>query len=120
MIAMVEQLERHVAKSSLQISLNIQILNHKAILELCQNEMMSIKIFGNCKESMFRVENFEIGKWYEGEDTAPVTRNSHHLVPFPTLQTCRKPTSEDESYVDIQSINLCDLCVQVILVGWHD
>ena len=61
-VALVEQLERHVAKPSLQISLNNQILNHKAILELCQNEMMSIKNFGNSKESMFRVENLEIEK----------------------------------------------------------
>ena len=29
-------------------------------------------------------------------------------------------TNEDESYVDIPSISLCGLCIQLILVGWHD
>ena len=61
-IALVEQLKRHVAKRSLQSSLNNQILDYKAILDLCENEMMSIKFFGICKESMISVENLEIEK----------------------------------------------------------
>ena len=59
---MVEQLKPHVAKQSLQRSLNNQILDYKAILDLCENEMMSIKFFGICKESMISVENLEIEK----------------------------------------------------------
>ena len=39
--------------------LNIQILDYRAILELCENEMMSIKFLGICKESMISVENRE-------------------------------------------------------------
>ena len=69
--------------------------------DLCENEMMLIKFFGICKESMISVENLEIEKWYEGGDTVPVTRNSHHLVPLPSSRICPKPTSEDESYVAI-------------------
>ena len=46
-MALVEQLKRHVAKRSLQRSLNNQILDYKAILDLCENEMMSIKFFWN-------------------------------------------------------------------------
>ena len=61
-MALVEQLKRHVAKRSLQRSLNNQILDYKAILDLCENEMMSIKFFGICKESMISVENLEIEK----------------------------------------------------------
>ena len=61
-IASVEQLKRHVAKRSLQSSLNNQILDYKAILYLCENEMMSIKLFEICKESMISVENLEIEK----------------------------------------------------------
>ena len=61
-IALVEQLKRHVAKRSLQSSLNNQILDYKAILYLCENEMMSIKLFEICKESMISVENLEIEK----------------------------------------------------------
>ena len=59
---MVEQLKPHVAKQSLQRSLNNQILDYKAILDLCENEMMSIKFFGICMESMISVENLEIEK----------------------------------------------------------
>ena len=61
-MALVEQLKRHVAKRSLQRSLNNQILDYKAILDLCDNEMMSINFFGICKESIISVENLEIEK----------------------------------------------------------
>ena len=61
-IVLVEQLKQHVAKRSLQRSLNNQILDYKAILDLCENEMMSIRFFGICKESMISVENLEIEK----------------------------------------------------------
>ena len=39
-MALVEQLKRHVAKGSLQRSLNDQILDNKASLDLCENKMM--------------------------------------------------------------------------------
>ena len=50
-MALVEQLKRHVAKRILQRSLNNQILDYKAILDLCENEMMSINLFGICKRA---------------------------------------------------------------------
>ena len=56
-MALVEQLKRLVAKRSLQRSLNYQILDYKAILDLCENEMMPIKFFGIYKESVFSVES---------------------------------------------------------------
>ena len=117
--ALVEQLKQHVAKQSLQRSLNNQILDYKAILDFCENEMTPIKFFGICKEGMISVENLEIEKWYEGGDTVPVTRSSHHLVPLSSLRIGPEERSEDQSYVDIQSISLCDLRIQPILVGWH-
>ena len=61
-IGLVEQLKRHVAKRSLQSSLNNQILDYKAILDLCEKEMISIKFFGICKESMISAEILEIEK----------------------------------------------------------
>ena len=61
-MALVVHLKRHVAKRSLQRSLNNQILDYKAILDLCENEMMSIKVFGVCKENIISVENLEIEK----------------------------------------------------------
>ena len=79
-MALVEQLKRHVAKGSLQRSLNNQILDYKAILDLCENEIMSAKFFWISKDSMISVENLETEKWYEGGDTVPVTRSSHHLI----------------------------------------
>ena len=61
-IALVEQLKRHVSRQSRQKSLNNQILDYKAILDLCENEMMSVKVFGVCKESIINEENPEIEK----------------------------------------------------------
>ena len=59
MIALVEQLKQHVAKRGLQRSLNNQILDIKAIRDLCENEIMSIHAFGIYKESVISVENRE-------------------------------------------------------------
>ena len=55
-MALVEQLKRHIGKRSLQRPLNNKILDYKVALDLCENEMMSIKFFGTCKESMISVE----------------------------------------------------------------
>ena len=66
-MALVEQLKRHAAKQSLFLrSLYNQILDYKAILDLCENNMMPIKFFEICKESIISVKNLEIEKWYEG------------------------------------------------------
>ena len=116
-MALVGQLKRHVTKLSLQRSLNNQVLDYKAILDLCENEMMSIKFFGICEENMISVENLETEKWYEGGDTVPVTGSSDHLVPLSSSRIGSKLASENESYVDIQSISLCNLCIQLVLVG---
>ena len=61
-MALVEQLKPHVAKQSLQRSLNNQILDYKAILDFCENEMTRIKFFGICKEGMISVEDHETEK----------------------------------------------------------
>ena len=118
-MALVEQLKKHASKRSFQRSLNNQILDYKAILDLCGNEMMSNKFFGICKESIISDENLEIEKGYEGGDTVPFTRSSHHLVPFSSSRIGPKLTSENESYVDIQSISLCYLYIQLILEAWR-
>ena len=72
-VVLVEQLKWHVVKRNLQRSLNNQILDYKAILDLYENEMMSIMFFVICKVSMTSVENFETEKWYEGGDTTCYT-----------------------------------------------
>ena len=72
-MTLVEQLKWDVAKWNLQRCLNNQTLDYKANLDLCENEIMSIKFFGVCKDSMISVKNVEIEKWYEGVETVPVT-----------------------------------------------
>ena len=47
------------ANQIFQRSLNNQILDYKAMLHLCEDEMMSIKFFGICRESTISVENLE-------------------------------------------------------------
>ena len=96
--------KRCAAKWSLQRSLNNQILDYKAMLDLCENEMISIKISGICKESIISVENLE--KWYEGGDVVPGTRSSHHFVPISSSWIGHKLTSKNESYVDIHDFNV--------------
>ena len=54
--------KRHVAKQRLQMSLNSQTLDYKAMIALFENEIMSIKFFGICKESMISINNLEIEK----------------------------------------------------------
>ena len=81
--------------------MNNQILDYRAILDLSENEMMSIKFFWVSKESVVSIENLEIEKWYEGGDAVPVIRSSHHLVPLSSSRIGPKLTSEYELYVDI-------------------
>ena len=88
-MALVEHLKRPVAKLSLERSLNNQILDYKAIPDLCENDMMSIKFLGICEES-------KIEKWYESGDTVPVTWSAHDLVPLSSSRNGPKLTSEDE------------------------
>ena len=54
--------KQRVAKRSFQRSFNNQILDYKAMLDLCEHEMMPTTFFGICKESMISVENIEIEK----------------------------------------------------------
>ena len=96
--------KRHPSNQSLQSFLNNQILDYKAMLDLCENEMILIKFFGISKESMISVENLE--KWYEGGETVPGKQSSHSFVPFSSSRIGHKLTSEDESYVDTHDFNV--------------
>ena len=79
--------------------------------------MMLIKFFGTCKESIISVKNLEIERQYESAYSVPVRRSSHHLVPLSSSCIAARLTSEDELYLDIQSISLCDLFIKLILAG---
>ena len=77
------------------------MLDYKAILNLYENEMMSIKLFRICKESMIIVENLEVEKWYEIGDTVPVIRSSHRLVQLSSSWISPKLRNKDKSYAGI-------------------
>ena len=61
-MALVGQIKQHVAKQSLQRTLNNQILDYKVVLDLCENEMIAIKCFGIWAKSMNDVGNLDIDK----------------------------------------------------------
>ena len=96
-MALVEQLKRHVAERSFQRSLNNETLDYKSIQIYMRMKWCRLSFFGSSKESMIRVENFEIEKWYDGGDTVPVTQSSHHLVPMSSSRIGPKLTSQDAS-----------------------
>ena len=104
-MALVEQLKWHVAKRILQRSLNNQILDYKAMLDLCENEIMSIQLFEISKESMISIQNLE--KWDEGWGHCTCYTEK---LPFRSIAilaiTGHKLTSKAESYADIYDLNV--------------
>ena len=61
-MTLVEQIKQHAAKKSLQRTLNNQILDYKAVIDLCENEMIAIKCFRIWAKSMNDVGNLDIDK----------------------------------------------------------
>lgn len=96
--------KRHVAKRSLQRPLNNQILDYKAMLEVCL-EMSAIKFFDISMETMEEVRKFLEARFARG-NTVPGSRSSHHFAPLSTSNIGHKLTSEDESYTDNHDFNL--------------
>ena len=58
-------MKRRTAKRSLQRPLNSQILDYRAVLEICQEEMKSIIFFGIDKEDIVEVreDGEEVRRW---------------------------------------------------------
>ena len=58
-------MKRRAAKRSLQRPLNSQILDYRAVLEICQEEMKSIIFFGIDKEDIVEVreDGEEVRRW---------------------------------------------------------
>ena len=97
--------KRHAAKRSLQRPLNNQILDYKAMLDVCQEEMPSIKFFGIPKEDMV-VIRAELEIRYMDGDTVPGTRSSHHFIPLSTSTIGHKLSSDDDSFVDVHDFKI--------------
>ena len=97
--------KRHASKQSLQRPLNNQILDYKAMLAVCQEEMKSIKFSAIDKDGMHE-ERTNMEKQYEDGVTVPGTRSSHHFIPQAASQIGHKLCSEDDSFVDIHDFNI--------------
>ena len=98
-------MKRHAAKRSLQRPLNNQILDYRAVLEVCQEEMKSIIFFGIDKEDMVEVRE-KMEKRFEDGKTVPGTRSSHHFIPQSASQIGHKLCSEDDSFVEIHDFQI--------------
>ena len=105
-----EELKRHAAKWYLQRSLNNQILDHKAILDLCENKIISINFLEFVKKvwSVLKIlrliNDMKVGTLYLSHG---LVTNYFHCHP------CELVLSEQ------LKISLCDLCIQLVLVRLH-
>ena len=97
--------KRQAAKRSLQRPLNNQILNYRAVWEVCQEEMKSIIFFGSDKEDMVEVRE-KMEKRFEDGKAVPGTRSSHHFIPQSASPSGHKLCSEDVSFVDIHDFKI--------------
>ena len=88
----------HAAKRILPRLLNNQILDYRAVQEVCPEEIK--RIFGIDKEDMVEVRE-KMEKRFEDGKTVPGTRSSHHFIPQSASQIGHKLCSEDELFVDI-------------------
>ena len=73
--------KRHAAKRSLQRPLKNQILDCRAMLEVCEAEMISIVFIAIAKTKMQEVRE-EMENHYQKGETVPGTRSSHHFIPL--------------------------------------
>ena len=117
--------KRHAAKRSLQRPLNDQILDYKAMLEVCSNEMTTIKFFDISQEEMV-VTRKSLEERFTKGDTVPGTRSSHHFVPISSSKIGHKLCSEDDSYVSTHNFDLptilheCDIVPMQYVTCMHD
>ena len=85
--------------------MNNQILDYRAILNVCEEEMSKIKFFGISKETMDEVRK-SLEERFSWGNTAH-TRSSHHLITLSSSKIAHKLSSEDESHAD--TFQLCDI-----------
>ena len=86
--------KRYVAKRSLQRPLNNQILDYKAFIELCKEEIKGITFFDISQSRMTDVRESLKIRFSKGK-TIPGTRSCHHFIPLSTSKISHKLTSED-------------------------
>ena len=97
--------KRHAAKRSLQRPLNNQILDYRAVLGVCEEEMKSIVFFGIGKEDMVELRE-RINKRFADGQTVPGTRSSHHFIPQLGSKIGHKLCSEDNAFFDVHDFKI--------------
>ena len=114
-----------VAKRSLQRPLQDQILSYQSTLDLYVREIPSITFFSVSQEEMVNVRA-DLEDCFAKSKTMPGTRSSHHSVPISCNKISHKLTSEDSKFLQFdfdksltEEIDICQLYLQYILVGWH-
>ena len=95
----------HSGKRSLQRPMNSQILDHKAMLNVCKEEMSQKKLSGISKGTMGGVYKSFV-EWYSRGNTVPGTQSSHHFIPLSSSKIAHKLSSENESHDDTHDFNL--------------
>ena len=97
--------KRHAAKRSLQRPMNSQVLDYKAMLNVCKEEMSQIIFSGIDKETMGGVHKSLVEQFSRG-NTVPGTHSSHHFIPLSSSKIAHKLSSEDESRAGTHDFNL--------------
>ena len=85
--------------------MNSQILDHKAMLNVCKEEMSQKKLSGISKGTMGGVYKSFV-EWYSRGNTVPGTQSSHHFIPLSSSKIAHKLSSEDESRAGTHDFNL--------------
>ena len=97
--------KHHSGKRSLQRPMNSQILDHKAMLNVCKEEMSQKKLSEISKGTMGGVYKSFV-EWYSRGNTVPGTQSSHHFIPLSSSKIAHKLSSEDESRAGTHDFNL--------------
>ena len=85
--------------------MNSQVLDYKAMLNVCKEEMSQIKFSGIDKETMGGVHKSLVEQFSRG-NTVPGTHSSHHFIPLSSSKIAHKLSSEDESRAGTHDFNL--------------
>ena len=86
--------KHHAAKRSLQRPMNSQILEYQATLNICEEEMSEIKLFGIVKQAIVGVRK-SLVEWF-----------SRGKIPLSSPKISHKLLSEDKSHADTHDFNL--------------
>ena len=109
--------------------MNSQVLDYKAMLNVCEEEMSQIKFSGIDKETMGGVHKSLVEQFSRGNTVLGI-HSSHHFIPLSSPKIAHKLSSKDESHADTHDFNLpttfqlCDIRpmtydmpLQLFLVG---